>query len=121
MRSGWGEIHLHPRAQVALASVLAAAAGRGVRVVAETHSALLLLAVQTLVARGELPAAELILHWFERGEDGATRIRTAELDDAGSFGDWPEDFTWINPDCEEEDVVGRNRSPAPSESAGSAG
>ncbi len=86
------EIHLHPRAQVALASVLAEAAGRGVRVVAETHSALLLLAVQTLVARGEMPASELILHWFERGEDGATRIRTAELDDAGSFGDWPEDF-----------------------------
>ena len=46
------ELHLHPRAQVALAQVLAAAAKRGVRVVAETHSSLLLLAVQTLVAEG---------------------------------------------------------------------
>ena len=39
------EMHLHPRAQVALAQVLAAAAKRGVRVVVETHSSLLLLAV----------------------------------------------------------------------------
>ena len=46
------ELHLHPRAQVALAQVLADAAKRGVRVVAETHSSLLLLAVQTLVAEG---------------------------------------------------------------------
>ena len=46
------ELHLHPRAQVALARVLADAAKRGVRVVAETHSSLLLLGVQTLVAEG---------------------------------------------------------------------
>lgn len=37
------EIHLHPRAQVALAQVLADAANRGVRVVVETHSELFLL------------------------------------------------------------------------------
>ena len=49
------ELHLHPRAQVALAQVLADAAKRGVRVVAETHSSLLLLGVQTLVAEGDLP------------------------------------------------------------------
>ena len=48
------ELHLHPRAQVALAQVLADAAKRGVRVVAETHSSLLLLGVQTLVAEGDL-------------------------------------------------------------------
>ena len=50
------ELHLHPRAQVALAQVLVDAAKRGVRVVAETHSSLLLLAVQTLVAEGSLPS-----------------------------------------------------------------
>ena len=48
------ELHLHPRAQVALAQVLADAAKRGVRVVVETHSSLLLLGVQTLVAEGDL-------------------------------------------------------------------
>ena len=37
------ELHLHPNAQVALAQMLADAAKRGVRVVAETHSSLLLI------------------------------------------------------------------------------
>jgi predicted ATPase len=40
------EIDLHPRAQTKLAEVLAAAAERGVRVVAETHSTLLLTAIR---------------------------------------------------------------------------
>jgi len=86
------ELHLHPRAQVTLAQELAAAAKRGVRVVAETHSSLLLLAVQTLVAEGSLPPELVKLHWFTRGEDGATKIDTADLDEAGAYGDWPEDF-----------------------------
>jgi hypothetical protein len=86
------ELHLHPRAQVALAGILADAAKRGVRVVAETHSALLLLAVQTLVAEGSLPPGDVILHWFERGKDGVTKVKPADLDEAGRFGDWPEDF-----------------------------
>ena len=86
------ELHLHPRAQVALAQVLAAAAKRGVRVVAETHSSLLLLAIQTLVAEGDLSPELVKLHWFTRGEDGATKIDTADLDEVGAYGDWPEDF-----------------------------
>ena len=86
------ELHLHPRAQVALAQVLADAAKRGVRVVAETHSSLLLLAVQTLVAEGSLSPELVKLHWFTRDENGATKIDTADLDEVGAYGDWPEDF-----------------------------
>ncbi len=86
------EMHLHPRAQVVLARVLANAAKRGVRVVAETHSSLLLLAVQTLVAEGDLSPELVRLHWFTRDENGATKITPAELDKAGAYGDWPEDF-----------------------------
>ena len=86
------EMHLHPRAQVALAQVLADAAKRGVRVVAETHSSLLLLAVQTLVAEGSFSPELVKLHWFTRGENGATKIDTADLDEVGAYGDWPEDF-----------------------------
>jgi hypothetical protein len=86
------ETHLHPRAQFALAQVLAAAANRGVRVVAETHSSLLLLGVQTLVAEGKLAPDKVKLHWFQRQKDGHTTVRSADLDEAGRFGDWPEDF-----------------------------
>lgn len=86
------ERDLHPRAQVALAQLLADAARRGVRVVVETHSSLLLLGVQTLVSEGKLPPDQVALHWFERGDDGATTVTSADLDEAGAFGDWPEDF-----------------------------
>ena len=86
------ELHLHPRAQVALAQVLADAAKRGVRVVAETHSSLLLLGVQTLVAEGDLPPELVKLHWFTRREDGITEVDSVDLDEAGAYGDWPMDF-----------------------------
>ncbi len=87
------EIHLHPKAQVAMAGLLADAAKRGVELVIETHSSLLLLAVQTLVAEGDLSPDLVKLHWFSREEKtGATKITSADLDDAGRFGDWPEDF-----------------------------
>jgi AAA domain, putative AbiEii toxin, Type IV TA system/AAA ATPase domain len=87
------ELHLHPRAQVRLADVLADAARRGVRVIAETHSSLLIRAIQTLVAKGELDANLVKLHWFSRSEkDGATTVTSADLDENGAFGDWPMDF-----------------------------
>ena len=86
------EIHLHPRAQTELAQVLAEAAERGVRVVVETHSSLLLLGIQTLVAEGKLSPDLVKLHWFEQNKRGSTTIRSADLDEGGRFGDWPEDF-----------------------------
>ena len=46
------EIHLHPRAQVAMAALLAKAAQRGVRVVVETHSSLLRLNYSRKKGRG---------------------------------------------------------------------
>jgi hypothetical protein len=86
------ELHLHPRAQSALAEVLADAVLQGKHLVIETHSSLLLLGIQTLVAEGKLPPDMVKLHWFRRQEDGSTRIDSADLDDKGAFGDWPEDF-----------------------------
>ena len=75
-----------------MAGVLASAAQRGVRVVCETHSAHLLLALQSLVAEEALKPELVALHWFTR-KDGVTEIKTAELDASGAYGDWPEDFS----------------------------
>ena len=87
------ELHLHPRSQYALAQILADTAKRGVKLVVETHSALLLLQVQTLVAKGDLDPNLVKLHWFSRSDnDGTTSIESADLDENGAFGDWPEDF-----------------------------
>lgn len=87
------ELHLHPKAQYAMAEILAEASQRGVKVVVETHSVLILRRVQTLVAGGELEADLVKLHWFSRSpKDGTTSIKSSDLDDNGAFGDWPEDF-----------------------------
>ncbi len=94
------EIHLHPRAQSAMAEVLANAVLEGKRVVVETHSSLLLLGIQTLVAEGKLPPEMVKLHWFTQQEDGSTKIDSADLDKAGAFGDWPEDFDTVSLDSE---------------------
>jgi predicted ATPase len=105
------EIHLHPRAQTAMARILADAAIRGVRVVVETHSSLLVLGIQTLVAEHALPAELVKLHWFSRNEEGFTNIASADLDETGAFGDWPEDFAeveldvilWLRQGAKDED------------------
>jgi predicted ATP-dependent endonuclease of OLD family len=94
------EIHLHPRAQANLGEIIVDAANRGVRVVLETHSDLLLRRIQSLVAEDEISPDQAILHWFSRDEDGFTKITTADMDATGAFGDFPEDFSEV--DLQEE-------------------
>jgi hypothetical protein len=89
------ELHLHPRAQFEMAQVLADAADRGVRVVVETHSDLLLLGLRALVAEGKLASEKVKLHWFKRDYIGNTKVSSADLDEVGAFGDWPEDFAEV--------------------------
>jgi hypothetical protein len=96
------EIDLHPRAQTKLADILAGAAKRGVRVVAETHSSLLLRAIQTLVAKGDLDPELVRMHWFTRNADGVTQVSSTKLDANGAFGDWPEDFDDVALDSEQQ-------------------
>ena len=87
------ELHLHPRAQYGLARFMAETARRGAKLVIESHSALFLLQVRTLMAKGELDPELVKLHWFTRDPaDGTTSIQSADLDDRGAFGAWPEDF-----------------------------
>lgn len=86
------EIHLHPRAQAALADIIVEAVNRGVRVTLETHSDLFLRRIQSLVAEDVLAYDKVKLHWFSKDENGFTQVSTADLDTDGSFGDWPEDF-----------------------------
>jgi len=58
--------------------------------------------VEVLVSRVARPAegaaADLVkLHWFtQRGTDGSTEVTSADVDPAGAFGDWPEDFAAVD-------------------------
>lgn len=88
------ELHLHPRAQFALAHVLAEAVSeRKIKLVIETHSAILIRGIQILVAKRQLAPDLVSLNWFSQNPStGQTDIVEAKLDEYGAFGDWPEDF-----------------------------
>ena len=89
------ELHLHPKAQVALADIILQAADRGVRVIIETHSSLLILALQTVVAEGRISPDRISMNWFSRDNTGQTRVIEATLGNDGSYGEWPADFDTI--------------------------
>ncbi len=86
------EIHLHPKAQEEMAGVLARAVERGVDVVVETHSHLLVLAIQTLVARRKLSPDKVAMHWFEQDKQGMTKVTSARITKHGRTPGWPDDF-----------------------------
>lgn len=96
------EIHLHPRAQLELAHCLVEAANRGVKVITETHSSLLIRAIQTEIATGLIASKDVSLNWFSRNAtSGYAQLAVAELDEYGRFGDWPLDFDEIAEDADD--------------------
>lgn len=107
------ELHLHPNAQVAMADLLLRAALRGVRVVVETHSSVLLKRIQVELAKeGNDVGPELVgLHWFTRDDEGVTRVTSAQVEDDGSYGAWPVDFADVEMKVEQDYIdaaVARN-------------
>jgi predicted ATPase len=88
------ELHLHPRAQSKLAAIIADVLKKSkIKIIIETHSSILIRSIQTLVAKDELKKNLVSLNWFTQDKKtGQTKISSAELDNYGAFGDWPEDF-----------------------------
>jgi energy-coupling factor transporter ATP-binding protein EcfA2 len=85
------ESHLHPSAQSHLAAYLCALAKRstGPRFVIETHSRVVLLAVQRAVADG-LPAEHVQIVWVDQDHDGRSTLTAIPLHANGRMGDgWP--------------------------------
>lgn len=96
------ELHLHPKAQSILAGIIAESINENkAKIVIETHSAILIRSLQTLVVKSELPKETISLNWFTLDEEtGQTNISEAKLDDFGRFGDWPADFDEVLMDVE---------------------
>lgn len=96
------EIHLHPKAQYKLAHLFVEAVQRDVRMVIETHSNILILALQTMMAKKKLKPEDVALHWFERDAKGVTSVKKGSMDQSGSYDDWPEDFCDTELEAENE-------------------
>ena len=90
------EIHLHPKAHVALARIISESIKEGVTVILETHSELLLRQFQTLIVSKKINFSDVKLHWFERDKNGLSTITSSDVDNMGSFGEWPQDFADIS-------------------------
>lgn len=86
------ELHLHPAAHAALAEFYCSMAARDDAPIAvvETHSASFLLRVQIAIARGELPADRVIVHWIRSLDHGSAADRIAFDTAARPMGaGWP--------------------------------
>ena len=87
------EAHLHPKGQSAIGRFLALAANSGVQMVVETHSDHLLNGVRLAVKHGDVPATDVSIQFFARGEGETTpEILTLIVDTEGRIGDWPRGF-----------------------------
>lgn len=85
------EIHLHPRAQGALANILCETS-RHRQVVIETHSVHMINRARILIAKGKLPPGNVMVLYVKRGRKGS-RVRAIPILDNGDFGaPWPEGF-----------------------------
>lgn len=88
------EVHLHPRAQQEIGTLLARVANSGVQVILETHSDHVLNGVR-LAAKGNsgITANCVAIHFFTRaGTDGSFQLASPKIDADGRMDSWPEGF-----------------------------
>ena len=94
------EIHLHPRAQADLASVLAEEAkAEDKQLIMTTHSEHILGRLLTLVAEKKLSPHELAIYAFEKDEQGVCTANELEVTEDGRVKGGIKDF--FEPDLNE--------------------
>lgn len=86
------EMHLHPKAQMALADVLIdAALHRHVQIIVESHSEHLLTRLQRRIAEQVLSPDDVALYFCDQA-DGVSRLKPLEVNKAGGITNWPDEF-----------------------------
>lgn len=92
------EAQLHPRGQVAMGRLLAAAADHGAQIIVETHSDHVLNGIRIAVKQQQLDANHVKFHFFSRGSNFASEFETPILGSDGRLSYWPAGFfdQWEN-------------------------
>jgi len=88
------EIHIHPRLQAELGSLLAECIKPRInnQFIIETHSEHLMLRLQKLIRKGELKPEDISVIYVDRGAEGS-KCLSLRLDEDGDFIDeWPDGF-----------------------------
>jgi predicted ATPase len=89
------EVHLHPRAQTAIAQLLCLAVKGGAQVLVESHSDHVLNGIRLAVKTGILEPGAVAVHFFTRAIVEDRFVHTAvspEIDAHGRIDKWPEGF-----------------------------
>lgn len=91
------ELHLHPKAQYELSKVIIEAVNRGVLVIIETHSSIMIRGFQLQVANKIISPDKFSLNWFTQCEKtGESIVDVSSFDSIGSYDNWPVDFDDIS-------------------------
>lgn len=86
------EIHLHPKAQSALADILIDAyQKRKVQIILESHSEHLLNRLQRRIAEEKIISDDVSLYFCSASDNGLD-LATLELDQYGNIKNWPKNF-----------------------------
>ena len=86
------EIHLHPKAQSALADIfIDAYQKRQVQILLESHSEHLLNRLQRRIAEEEISSNDVSLYFCSASDNGLA-LETLELDQYGNIKNWPKNF-----------------------------
>lgn len=85
------EIHLHPRAQCELGSLLVKAKEMGKQTIVETHSLDMIIRLRKLISMGKLKSKDVKMYYIEQ-QKGKAKIVEMILKEDLSFANWPTGF-----------------------------
>lgn len=86
------EVHLHPAGQALMGQFLADVTRAGIQVIVETHSDHVLNGIRRAVRSGQLPADDVVLHFFRTRSGDTPQALTPTMDSSGNIDVWPEGF-----------------------------
>lgn len=86
------EVHLHPAGQARMGQFLAEVASSGVQVIVETHSDHILNGVRRAVKSGNIPAEDVVIHFFRARNADGPQVLMPALDSSGNIDVWPSGF-----------------------------
>lgn len=85
------EIHLHPRAQGILATLICESSARR-QILVETHSEHMINRARIQVAQGSLHHSDVVILYIDRAPEGTTVTRIGLTPDGDFEQEWPEGF-----------------------------
>ena len=83
------ESHLHPRAQVSIAQLMAKAASYGIQIICESHSDHIINGVRVAIKEKSIKKEDVAIIYFDKDEHLNTKTTTISVDDRGNLDTYP--------------------------------